>query len=323
MNAAHRMTMIRREVPLSTYADSGGNPTARTLGREPSDRYPSAPLVLPPSCDTCCGVTISSGVLLHETHDLGDLPDGTSELPGHGDRSLRSRFAPMDQAMEARIEPGLGGPGDGHDRRILPFLAATQGSPYFGWSCIVPGSFDQHPPHRCIAGFRNPTPPDTGTTGVFRRRQPSIGHHLARMIEPRTIAQFGNQGGGVYRADPLQCLPGQPEWRQRATLHLPNDFGIEPRLPSYGQRFLFDQIDQHQLLGQVIASYRGQPSVLGFAPGTAPGRWPQIKPQQKLAQPATCSLQILAGLLPHPHQVPQRFMRCIRHPDRCQVTTAI
>src|SRR5580704_2677450 len=56
------------------------------------------------------------------------------------------------------------------------------------WEAITPGRLDQQPAGGAVASLGEAATFDAGTTGMFGRHQPEIGHQLARIGEAREVA---------------------------------------------------------------------------------------------------------------------------------------
>ena len=58
---------------------------------------------------------------------------------------------------------------------------------------IGPRRFGEQPPRVRIAGLGDPAAADARPTRVFRRDEAEVGHQLARMTEPREVAELGDE----------------------------------------------------------------------------------------------------------------------------------
>src|SRR5579863_1072586 len=114
-------------------------------------------------------------------HLASNGPDEARQLAGDRGGDDIDRLAGPGELAITRAQPHLPLPGDIADQFGLVLLPQQQLAADPGREAVAPGRLDQQPASCSVARLGDAAAFDAGTTGMFGRYQPEIGHQLARI----------------------------------------------------------------------------------------------------------------------------------------------
>jgi hypothetical protein len=200
--------------------------------------------------------------------------------------------------MTCRARNGVGGRGC----RELDRRAARRGRPHMGPNVARLGDLSLAP---CL------------TCRAFRRHQAKKGHQLARVIKATDVAGFGNQRSSRQKPDAAQCLKRRDHRR-----HCPGRYDLQQhRVQSVDPFSCSAHRIQHFLVSQPLCwmgkILRTQPAQMPASPSCITFKCTTVS-QQKGSDVLALAAVVLGCRCSGSHQVPDRFVRFVRHPDRGQ-----
>ncbi len=190
---------------------------------------------------------------------------------------------------------------------------------------IGPCCFNGDPPQVRVPGLGDPAPSGPRAARVLARAHPAIAHQLRRSREARQLADFRDDRHRRDQCDPAQRLEGvdhRPHrWRRRR--HRLIDRPFEP-FDAADHVIDFVQVVQPRgLLRRLLELHLTDPRQVSLCPRRHRGWRPPSVPQQKFAETMAGAQLVLLRRLSSSHQIPQRFVRGVRHPHGRQVSGAV
>src|SRR6266851_9526135 len=252
---------------------------------------------------------------------LAGGPDEASQFAGDRRQRLQRPDARAEMAI-ACMQPQLGTPGELDDFMRHVCMALFELARHAWGMPRMVGSLTQDVAQQTVAGLGNRPAVLLAATGRLGCNQTTVGHELGCGAKTTQITSFSHQRDGAEKANAAEGLKRADERDLAGVLGAL----VQGRFQAFDAftrgRHFGQVISEDDTVGQVFELELPQPLHVTLGPGADPARRPTALTQQQLAQsmfgPQLVSLGIGSGT----HQAAQRLVRFVRHPDRCEITTA-
>ncbi len=321
----NRIIVIRRELPRTEDASWAG--PYRTKDRRILLAVSSSTATGAAS-KTCKTSSFSGSFPLRLRFGFdGDGPGEAQQFASDRSDNLGFIFAARREFLITGTQTPLRFPGNVFGFLVKAFLALEQKSAHPWFVLIGPSRFHHHSSQMRIAGFGNTASLDAIAAGIFTRHQSAVTHQLAGTLEPAQRARFGHDGQRRHLRDAAQRLECGNHGTNLFWSCLDGfiDGLLQPGDSFTGMMHFMHIVRQRRFECRLLKVHMVvQPSHVLCRPLLLDiGRRLRSVPQQKFSQPLTSPVLILPGIFARPHQIAQRFVGRIGHPDRRQVAAAI